>query len=422
MDIDQIRQDFAALRRSRAGKPPIYFDNASMAMKPQAVTGALMRYYELFPTAGGDGRSVHWFANELREEVSKARMSLQRLINAQSPDGIIFTKNATESLNLVAHSYPFQQCDVILTTDKEHNSNLCPWRNLEAKGRLRHEVVRSNDDNTFDLETLKKRIRAGGVTLVSMVHTSNLDGYTIPAKEIIELCHAYDIPVVLDAAQSVPHKRIDVQELDVDYLAFSVHKMCGPTGVGVLYGKKESLSRLDNFMVGGGTVADTFYHREPLYLDLPWRFEAGLQNYAGVIAAGAAAEYLMRIGLENISQHDYELNRYVSEHLQRYEDIEVLGPQDARLRGGIITFFIKRLGLGDIGEQLDQRNNIMVRTGTFCVHSWFNARSINRNITATRVSLYLYNTIDECKAFIETLDEIMYETKDFPRVEVMTSD
>jgi cysteine desulfurase/selenocysteine lyase len=418
MDIDQVRKDFPALGRQRGGKPPIYFDNASMAMKPQAVIEAQKRYYELFPSCGGHGRSVHWFANEVEEEVWKARTALQRLINARSPDEIIFTKNTTEALNLVAHSFPLQRDDVVLTTDKEHNSNLCPWRNLEAKGLLRHEIVLSNDDNAFSLENLVDRIATGGVKLVSMVHTSNLDGYSIPAKEIIDLCHGHDIRVMLDGAQSVPHKPIDVQDLDVDFLAFSVHKMCGPTGVGVLYGKKELLDGLDCFIVGGDTVADTFWDQEPLYLDAPWRFEAGLQNYAGIIGAGTAAEYLMHIGLDNISHHEYELNSYLTEYLQGYEDIEIVGPQDARLRGGILTFFVKRLGLGDIGEQLDQRNNVMVRTGTFCVHSWFNAKKINRNLTATRVSLYLSNTLDECRVFLETLNDIMSETKDFPPAKI----
>ncbi len=422
MQVDQIRQAFPALRRTRAGRPPIYFDSASMAMKPRPVIESLTRYYELFPSCGGHGRSVHWFGNEVRGEVSKARASLQQLVNARSANEVIFTKNATEAINLVAYSYPFQKADVVLTTDKEHNSNLCPWRKLEAKGRIRHEVVPSNDDNTFNLESLRQRIKAGGVKLVSMVHMSNLDGYTIPAKEVIDLCHAHDVPVMLDAAQSVPHRRIDMQELDVDFLAFSVHKMCGPTGVGVLCGKEESLNKLENFIVGGDTVADTFYNQEPLYLDSPWRFEAGLQDYAGIIAAGAAAEYLMGIGLENISRHEHELNKYVTEQLQRHEDIDIVGPQDARLRGGILTFFIRRLGLGDIGEQFDERANIMLRTGTFCVHSWFNARGINRNITATRVSLYLYNTMAECKVFVETVDEIMYETKSFPRVELGAGD
>jgi cysteine desulfurase/selenocysteine lyase len=272
------------------------------------------------------------------------------------------------------------------------------------------------------LENLRHRIKAGDVRFVSMVHTSNLDGYTIPAKEVIDLCHSYGIPVLLDAAQSVPHRRVDVQELDVDFLAFSVHKMCGPTGVGVLYAKRHLLNKLGSFLVGGDTVADTYYDQDPLYLDAPWRFEAGLQDYAGMIAAGEAAEYLMSVGVGNVSRHQHDLNAYLTEHLQKHEDIEILGPQDASLRGGIVTFFIKRLGIGDIGERLDERANIMVRTGTFCVHSWFNARGINRNITATRASLYLYNTMEECRVFAEALDEIMYETKGFPRSEVRIGD
>jgi len=389
-----------------------------MVMKPQPVIDALNRYYLECPACTGHGRSAHWFAGEVGHECEEARLSLQRLINARSPKEVIFTRNTTESLNLVARSFRFHEGDVVLTTDREHNSNLCPWRNLDAKGVIRHQVVRSNPDDTFSLENLEAQLGSGRVRLVSVVHSSNLDGYTIPAKQVIEISHRYGALVMLDAAQSVPHKAVDVQDLDVDFLAFSMHKMGGPTGMGVLYGKEHLLRELDHFIVGGDTVDDTFYDKSPVYLDLPARFEAGLQNYAGIMGSGAAAEYLMQVGPANIAQHDYELNRYLTERLQQYEEIEILGPKDPELRGGILTFVLKRDGLSDIGERFDTYANIMVRTGRFCVNSWFNDRRFNRSAIPVRASLYVYNTLEECDMFLDTLDRIIQETNDFPPLEL----
>lgn len=418
MDIQKIRSDFPALQRQRNSMYPVYFDNACMAMKPKPVIDALNRYYLEFPACSGHGRSAHWFSKEVGHECEVARESIRKLINAGSCKEIIFTRNTTESLNLVARSFNFDQGDVVLTTDREHNSNLCPWRTLDASGRIIHEIVYSNADNTFNFDNLANRLQMGKVRLVSFVHSSNLDGYTIPANEIIEMCHHYGALVMLDSAQSMPHRVVDVQSLDVDFLAFSVHKMGGPTGIGVLYGKQHLLENLNCFMVGGDTVSDTFYDSDPVYLDLPERFEAGLQDYAGIMAAGAAAEYLMKVGLDQISQHEHKLNRFLTEKLWDFSEIEILGPHDPELRGGIVTFFVKKLGSGDIGERLDRVANIMVRTGTFCVHSWFNGRGINRQAVPLRVSFFLYNTLDECRVFLDTLEEILNERKHYPTLEI----
>ncbi|MBU2462191.1 aminotransferase class V-fold PLP-dependent enzyme [bacterium] len=413
MDVTKLREDFPSLKQQRDGKPPIYFDNACLTLKPLKVIEAMDEYYCNFPACGGHGRSDHWFANKVTEKTEEARESIRKLINARSTNEIIFTRNTTEGINLVAKGFKFREGDIVLTTDKEHNSNLCPWRDLAKKGAIKHDVILSNEDNTFNMGHLMEKIDKN-VKLVSMVHTSNLDGYTIPAEEIIQVCHLNGIRVMLDGAQSVPHKGIDVQQLDVDFLAFSLHKMCGPTGMGVLYAKEELLKELEPFIVGGDTVVDTFYGQDPIYLDPPAKFEAGLQNYAGMIGSGAAASYLMDIGADNIVEHELGLNRFLTENLSQYEDIEIIGPGDPKLRGGIVTFFIKRLGLGDIGERLDQDNNIMVRCGTFCVHSWFNGRKINLNLSPVRISLYFYNTLEECEIFLKTFERIMEETKDFP--------
>lgn len=451
IDTEKIRQDFPALQQERNGKPLIYFDNACMTLKPTQVITAMNRYYYNFPACGGHGRSAHWFAKRVNWEVygieepaeveiEGAREKIRRLINAKHREEIVFTRNTTESINLVAKSFPFREGVVILTTDQEHNSNLCPWKELEKKGIAKHLWVPSNDDNTFNLERFEKMLKKNDVQLVSMFHTSNLDGYTIPADEVIKLSHKYGIKVLLDAAQSVPHKVIDVQKLDVDFLAFSVHKMCGPTGIGILYGKNDLLNdkNFGPFLVGGDTVEDTFLDKPPKYLSSPYKFEAGLQNYAGIIGAGIAADYLLGIGLENISKHECELNKFLMENLSNYQDeFDIIGPEDPVLRSGIITLCFKRRGvpsltkerfLKEVGhlwditysnEYLEEAeitgidailngwNNIMVRSGEFCVHSWFHKKSISRERQTIRVSLYVYNTKEECNLFVETLKKII---------------
>ncbi|MEW6007019.1 MAG: aminotransferase class V-fold PLP-dependent enzyme [bacterium] len=411
MDVEKIRRDFPALLQKRNKKPPIYFDNACMTLKPIPVIKAMDEYYQKFPACGGE-RSSHWFASKVNERIEEAREIIRRFINAKSANEIIFTKNTTEGINLIAQSIKFKKGDIVLTTDKEHNSNLCPWKNLEGKGVIKHKIVASREDNTFNIERFKDMLTKD-VKLVSMVLTSNLDGYSIPAKEIIKMAHQNKSLILLDAAQTAPHKKIDVQSLEADFLAFSIHKMVGPS-LGVLYGKYELLRELEPFLVGGDTVVDTFYDKMPIYLDPPHRFEAGLQDYAGIIGAGKACNYLSDIGFLNIEKQELKLNEFLTKNLLNYNDIEIIGPKEPKERGGILTFFIKRLGLGDISERLDKMN-IMTRSGIFCVNSWFNARKINKNIPSLRISLYFYNTKAECEIFLKTFEEIMDETRNYPK-------
>jgi len=370
-------------------------------------------YYRKFPACGGHGRSAHWFSFKVNEKVNEARETIRKFINAKSTNEIVFTRNTTEGINLVARSFNFKEGDEVLTTDREHNSNLCPWRFLEKKGVIKHRVVLSNEDNTFNLENFKGMIN-GDVKMVSMVHTSNLDGYTIPAEEIVRISHEHGAKVMLDGAQSAPHKPIDVQKLDVDFFAFSVHKMCGPTGMGILYGKEELLKNLEPFLVGGDTVEDTFYDKDPLYLEPPEKFEAGLQNYAGIIGAGAAVKYLLEIGLENISKHENELNEFLTENLSKYKEFDIIGPKAPGLRGGILTLCVNKKGIVEVSEEArgiagicNTWENIMLRSGEFCVHSWFNARNISREMEKVRASLYLYNTLEECEILIKTLEKVL---------------
>jgi cysteine desulfurase/selenocysteine lyase len=379
-----------------------------MALKPQAVIDSMTEYYAQFPSTGGHGRGNHWFASETIEKTERAREKVAEFIHAQEPSEIIWTKNTTEGMNLLTHSLPLHKGDMVVTTDKEHNSNLVPWIQLKKAKGIDHMIIPSRRDNSFDLDYFSEHMNER-VKIVSMYHTSNLDGYTIPAREIIRIAHDYGALVILDAAQSTPHRSIDVQKLDVDFLCFSVHKMCGPTGMGVLYGKSEHLADLEKFIVGGDTVTNTFPDRVE-WADIPYMYEGGLQNYAGQIGAGAAVEYLQGIGMDAISNHDTQLNEVLTEKMQQYPQVSIVGPPAPEQRSGILSFRIEEDGKlkvppERISQYLDKKANIMTRSGCLCVHSWFNRRKMD--IGVTRISLYLYNTEEEIRIFSSTFDAFM---------------
>jgi cysteine desulfurase/selenocysteine lyase len=288
------------------------------------------------------------------------------------------------------------------------------------------ENIAANADDCFDLDAFERRMKGGGIRLVSMAYTSNVTGYTIPAKEIIMIAHRYGARVLLDGAQTVPHQSVDVQALDVDFMAFSIHKMCGPRGVGVLYAKKELLGYnavdfIEPVILGGGTIKDATYGSFAL-LSAPEGFEAGIPNYAGQIASGSAIQYLQRVGMDRIAAHECSLNRFLTDELKnRYGDtgwFRIFGPQDPVKRGGILTFAVRRPNAIGIASELDKKSNIMIRDGVFCVHSYFNGqfgqgwmhpKSHRDHRMIYRISLYFYNTIGECRVFLETLDEIFKE-------------
>ena len=390
-----------------------------------------------FPTCAGD-RSAFTLSDIITRKIEGdsdsrtqgARQKLQAFINARSSKEIVFTANTSHAINIVALGFPYSPGDRVLITDREHNSNLLPWLRLQQKGLI--EVVRINTDNNgaFDMHEFKHQLENGRIRLVSMGYTSNLTGDSIPAEQVVRLAHQYGAWVMLDAAQAAPHRAIDVQALDVDFLAFSLHKMCGPIGVGVLYIKNAELETeveehvrpgvlLESALLGGGTVSDATYASYSL-LDQPERFEVGVQNDPGQIAAGTAVDYLLRIGMDAIYDHECRLNRYLTGHLlQRYGRtgwFRILGPQEEDRRGGILTVEIRRPNAVGIARELSASANIMIRSGAFCVHSYLNhlfgsnwARPglpADHRMTY-RVSLYFYNTEEECRVFLETLDDIL---------------
>jgi len=436
--LESIRQDFPALRSRRNGKPPIYFDNACTTLVPNQVVEKITEYYSQHPGCG-ESRSRYWFAKEVtgliegdpRTGIEGSRQKIRDFIGAESEKEIIFTSNASHAINMVALGFKFQAGDRVLLTDIEHNSNLLPWLRLQRSVLIEVNYVNSNPDYSFNLDDMRRKLDRGRVRLVSMGYTSNLTGYTIPSKAIIEIAHQYGARVLLDAAQTVPHKIVNVHDLDVDFLAFSLHKMCGPRGVGVLYGKEELLGHkphednesgvMEPAILGGGTIGDTTYDSYTL-LEPPERFEAGIQNYSGQIAAGAAVNYLQHVGIDRISAHENELNSYLTQQLlNRFGDkgwFRILGPQDPAQRGGILTFEIRRPNCVGITEELDERSNVMIRDGAFCVHSylnkefgqgWTRPKPQTEHRMTYRISLYFYNTKDEIQTFLETLDQIFEE-------------
>ncbi|MDD5701748.1 MAG: aminotransferase class V-fold PLP-dependent enzyme [Dehalococcoidales bacterium] len=437
--LESIRSEFPALTNRKNGKPPIYFDNACTTLVPKQVIEAIEEYYGRFPGCGGK-RSRYWFAREVESRIEGnpeqgiqgTRQIVQEFINARSEKEIIFTLNTSHALNQVALGYKFQPGDVVLLTDKEHNSNLAPWLRLQKQGKVKVDIVASRPDDTIDLDDLQQKLVSRKVRLLAMAYTSNLTGYTIPAREIIKMAHDHGALVLLDAAQSAPHMAIDVQHLDVDFLAFSIHKMCGPRGVGILYGKQDLLGKepheeddlacaIEPFILGGGTLGDTTYDKYFL-LEPPERFEAGIQNYPGQIATAAAIRFLQRIGMPEINAIEKRLNSYLTEQiLEQYGDtgwFQILGPQDPAQRGGILTFEVKRPNAVGLAEELNSRNNIMIRDGVFCVHAylnkifgpdWTRPRLPGEHRMTYRVSLYFYNTLEECRVFLDTLHDIFKE-------------
>ncbi len=434
-----IRADFPALAQERNGRPPVYFDNACTTLVPAPVIAAIRDYYEGFPGCGG-GRSRHWFSAEVarriegdpEEGVTGSRDAVRAFINARSTKEIVFTLNTSHAINTVALGFPFKQGDVVLLSDREHNSNLLPWLRLEKQGMITVDSVPTGPKEIFDLGAFEERLREGRVRLVSLPFTSNMTGATLPAAQIVQIAHRYGARVLLDGAQTVPHQAVDVRALDTDFLAFSLHKMCGPRGLGVLYGKEELLGKeyheadeagdvIIPTVLGGGTVGDTT-EDDYWLLDPPDRFEAGLQNYPAQIAAGAAVDYLTGIGLEAIRSHVESLNWHLTFGLaERYGDqdwFRIIGPRDPADRGGILTFEVRRPNAFGIAEELDARANIMVRDGTYCVHSYFNKiygqgwtrpHLPEEHRMTYRISLYFYNTTEECDVFLDTLHAIFTE-------------
>jgi cysteine desulfurase/selenocysteine lyase len=401
-DVDAIRLDFPTLALRFGGKPPIYFDNACTTLRPRAVIDAVADYYTRYPSC--HGRTMHRFGRETTEKYRASRDRLARFIGAGKRHRLVFVRNVTEAINLVARGLSFEPGQAVVTGAAEHNSNLLPWQRLarDRGGQVERRIVPLARDLTFDFAAYEARLD-GRVRLVSFAHTSNLTGCTIPAREVVRKAHEHGALVFLDGAQSAPHHEVDVERLGVDFFAFSCHKMLGPSGFGVLCATEEALKAVEPLLTGGETVLDSTYE-EATFAGPPDRYEAGLQDYAGAIGAAAAADYLDRVGKAAVHQHEIDLNRHLTDALLKMPGVHLLGPTDPALRGGIANFCVDGFDPIELAMLLDRTSNIMVRAGVHCVHSWFHA---SRSPQSIRVSFYLYNTHDEVDLLIADLARLL---------------
>ena len=400
MNVAQVREEFPALRPRDGRRPPAYLDSACMSLVPTPVLDAMAEYYRDYP--GCAGRSLHRFAEEVERRYENARRAFARFLGRADPSGVIFLRNATEAINLVAQGLSWKRGDRVLISDREHNSNLIVWQRLAAERGVRLEVLPLPDDGSFDLAALDQRL-AQGVRLVSLFHTSNLDGQTLPVREITARAHEHGALVLFDGCQAAPHQKVDLDRLGVDFYAISAHKMLGPTGTGVLAAAVEPLSGLRPLTVGGETVEwstlDSHALRPP-----PHRFEAGLQNYAGVIGAHAGLDYLARIGFEAVEAQQYAINARVTAALAEEPRFHVLGPPDPRNRSSILAFTLDGIDPNDVAVFLDEGHDVMVRSGMHCVHSFYAKRNLPGNV---RASFYLYNDRSDADRLVNGLRELL---------------
>lgn len=396
--LDQIRADFPILERQvHPGVPLVYLDSTATSQKPRAVIEAMDHYYRI--SNANIHRGIHVLAEEATAGYEAARQKVASFINAASAKEIIFTRNATESINLVAYSWGranLRPGDLVILTEMEHHSNLVPWQMLAAEKGLRLEFIPVAEDGLLDLEAYRGLLQQGP-RLVSFTHMSNVLGTITPAQEIIRLAHQAGALTLVDGAQSVPHFAVDVQALDADFLAFSAHKMCGPTGIGVLYGKKALLEAMPPFL-GGGDMIKRVHLRSFAPNDLPHKFEAGTPAIAEGIGFGAAVDYLQGVGMDLIAAHEQELVSYALERLEEVPGVRVLGPGAAQ-RGGVVSFTLDGVHPHDISQILDQQG-VAIRAGHHCAMPLHEKYGL---AATARASFYLYNRLDEIDRLVEGL-------------------
>lgn len=395
MDVKAIRQDFPTVRNGRG----VYLDNACQTLKPDCVIEKVMEYYNEYPACGG--RSVHAMATRVSMETDITREKLAHFFGCSDPSCFVFTKNTTEGMNTVARGIGLKEGDRVLTLDIEHNSNHVQWMMMQEDLGIRKEVCRTSKDGEFDMEEFKRSVK--GVKLVSMGHVSNVTGCAIPLKEITEIAHDSGALMLVDGAQSAPHMPIDLKELDVDFFCASLHKMLAPTGVGFMYGKEELLNDLRPLMYGGGVVGLTTYDTVKLSPP-PERFEAGLENYSGIIGSSAALDYLSSIGMDNVQTHERDLQRRLQKGIEDIEGLHIVGPEDPDKRGGVFSFNIDGLNSHDIAMMLDNMDGIMIRSGMHCAHPFLVSRGIDGS---ARASMYIYNDDSDIDRFCSVLHKIV---------------
>ena len=387
-DIQKIREDFPILDREVYGKPLIYLDNGATTQKPRQVVEAITD--EDYSVNDNVHRGVHFLSQQATELHEASRETVRRFINARSSNEIVFTRGTTESINLLASSFADSQMkegDEVIVSVMEHHSNIVPWQLQAARKGIVLKVIPMNDRGELLLDEYEK-LFSERTKLVSFAHVSNVLGTVNPAKEMIATAHAHGVPVLIDGAQSVPHMKVDVQDLDADFFAFSGHKIYGPTGVGVLYGKEEWLDKLPPYQ-GGGEMIQSVSFEKTTFNELPFKFEAGTPDYIGTTALAKALDYVSAIGMENIAAHEHELTLYAMQRLKEINGMRIFG--EAEHKSSVISFLVGNIHHLDMGTLLD-RLGIAVRTGHHCAQPLMIRMGIEGTV---RASFGLYNTKEE---------------------------
>ncbi len=398
LDTARIRADFPILHQVVNGRPLVYLDNAATSQKPRVVIETLVDYYSRYNA--NVHRGVHTLGDRATEAYEGARAKVARFINAPGPETIIFVRNTTEGLNLVAYTWGrahLRPGDEIVTTIMEHHSNLVPWQILAREKEAVLRFVGLTPTGELDMEDFARQLTPR-TRIVAVTMASNVLGTITPVAEIVRQAHAVGAITVIDAAQAAPHLPIDVQALDCDFLAFSGHKMLGPTGIGVLYGRREHLERMPPFLGGGSMIRDVQL-TTATWNDPPWKFEAGTPNIADAIGLGAAVDYLSVLGMENVRAHEVALTAYALAALSQVEDLVIYGPPDPQRRTGVISFNLADIHAHDVGTILDQEG-IAIRAGHHCCKPLM--RHLGVAATA-RASFYIYNTREEVDRLVAAL-------------------
>jgi cysteine desulfurase/selenocysteine lyase len=407
LDPYKIREDFPILKRKINDQPLIYFDNAATSQKPRQVIKAIEDFYENHNA--NVHRAVHTLSQEASELYEKAHEEVAKFINAKDMEEIIFVRGTTEAINLVAYALGLRNLkkeDVVIVSLMEHHSNIVPWELLSKIGKFDVKYVEVNDDGTLNYEDFEDKI-SNKTKIVCLSHVSNVTGVVNDVKRITKTAHELGSLVLVDGAQSVPHMPVNVKDLGADFLAFSGHKMLGPTGIGVLYGERDVLEKMEPFHGGGEMIREVSFNSVTrrcsiTWNDLPWKFEAGTPDICGGVGLMEAVKYLRRIGMENVKAHEGMLTEYATKRMQECKKVKTYGPKDASMKCGIIPFTVDGLSSHDVALFLDNYG-IMVRSGFHCaqpLHQVFKLSS------SARVSFYVYNTREEIDRFIEILKEI----------------
>jgi cysteine desulfurase/selenocysteine lyase len=400
INVLKIREDFPILKREVNGKPLIYFDNAATSQKPRVVIETLTRYYNEYNA--NIHRGIHKLAEEATLAHEEAREKVAKFINANRTEQIVFTRNATEAINLVAYTWGRTNIgpgDKIVLTIMEHHSNIVPWQQLAREKNATIEFIKIDSEGLLLQDDINRMID-NKTKLVCVTHASNVLGTINPIKEIARSAHAHNALVLIDAAQSVPHLRVNAKDMDCDFMAFSGHKMLGPTGIGVLYGKTEHLEGMPPFL-GGGEMIREVHTTGATWKDLPYKYEAGTPNIAGAIGLGAAVDYLRKIGMDNVHGHEKEITGYALNRMSQVQGLVFFGPKNVNQRVGVVSFNLGDIHAHDLASIMDE-DGIAIRSGHHCAQPLMEFLNIP---AASRASFYIYNTKEEVDYFIEVLEK-----------------